>query len=631
MNRMAKPRELRGKADSDINGKTTVGASEYREILRLLSRYPAHLLGFMLFSLLSSVTEGMGLGAALSLLKDPEMDLGLLDNVPLLDRFSQVAGAMALPDRVRVAAIALIVIYLVRGILAYGSQMLSFLLQVLVDRELRRQVFGQLLQVELGFIHRERIGNLFTLLNAYPHRTSSLIDTVMGGITHLFTIAIYTAGLFLVSWQLTLIALGLLLGVTTLLRVRFAARFKQAGRDMKRAMKRLNSIGIESLSGIKLIHLFSREQQSMARFEDALQEYQDYVVQRAKLISLMRPLFNTMNVLVLGLLLIAGTFFLPSETSSWIARMGVFLLIVSRLMAPAAALNTMRAQITSLYPVVQELLEFLRREDKPYLKNGRIRFQALKAGIALHRVTFRYDPSEPPVIENVTMEIGRGRMTAVVGPSGAGKTTLVNLIARLYDCEEGRITVDGVDLRDLDIASWHARIGVVSQDTFIFNDTVSANLRFAREDAREEEIRRAAELANAHDFIMSLPQGYETVLGDRGVRLSGGQQQRVSIARAILSDPQVLILDEATSHLDSETERLIQEAIDRVSQNRTTLVVAHRLSTIRHADNIVVFKEARVVEQGSHEELMRQRGHYWGLVEAQRLEEPQAVGNGVQE
>jgi subfamily B ATP-binding cassette protein MsbA len=496
---------------------------------------------------------------------------------------------------------------------------------------LRQQIFRQLLEVELGFIHRDRIGALFTILNDYPRQTGQLVQRVGGGIINLFIIVIYAILMLFVSWPLTLMAVVLLFVVTAFLRKRFREQIKRAGRDINEATAQLNSIGFESLSVIKLIHLFSQEERSLTRFEDALGAYQEHMVQRGKLMGLTRPLFSTMNVVILSFLLIAGTFVLSGQDSTWVGPMAIFLVIVFRLMTPAATVNDVRAQVMSLYPALQSILDFLCREDKPYLKNGHIWFEALKEGVALERVTFRYAPDEPPALKDVTFEIPKGTMTAIVGPSGAGKTTLVNLLARLYDCEAGRITVDGVDLRDLDIAGWHAHIAVVSQDTFIFNDTVMANLRFAKEDATEREVLHAARLANAHDFIMGLPRGYETLLGDRGVRLSGGQQQRIAIARAMLCNPQLLILDEATSHLDSETERAIQEAIDRVSRDRTVLVVAHRLSTIRHADNIVVFGNSKVIEQGTHEELILRQGHYWHFIQVQSLEEISFTADGMKQ
>jgi ABC-type multidrug transport system fused ATPase/permease subunit len=266
------------------------------------------------------------------------------------------------------------------------------------------------------------------------------------------------------------------------------------------------------------------------------------------------------------------------------------------------------------------LMDFYRETDRRRQPNGKLVAAPLRNGLAFESVTFRYKSDEPAVIKNVSVTIDRGTMVAVVGPSGAGKTTLMALVSRLYDPQQGRILVDGVDLRDLDMRSWRRRLSVVTQDIFIFNDTVANNIRFGRGDVSIERVRAAAELAAAAEFIDQLPQGYDTLLGDRGVRLSGGQQQRIAIARAIIADPDLLIFDEATSNLDTFTERAIQRAMEQMAQSRTLLVIAHRLSTIRRADKIIVLDDGRIVEEGSHRELLARRGTYWEMVEHQRLD-----------
>ncbi|HED03212.1 MAG TPA: ABC transporter ATP-binding protein [Candidatus Fraserbacteria bacterium] len=597
----------------------------YRQVFGLLLQYPAVSLSLIAVSIVAALASVLQIGLVIPILQSAQSGASSLSHLPLLGYFGQLAAHMDAVGKIRFVAVALIIITLIQGVFTYASQLLSMLLQIRVDRSLRSQVFRQLLDVELRFIHREQIGNLFTILNSYTSTTGTLIATVAGAFLSLFTVLMYAAALLIVSWQLTLLALALLFLVFMVIRKRFSAQISQAGSEVNQAVVRLNSIGMESLSAIKLIHLFARERRSQEQFEQALRHYQDQMYRRGKLVSLMSPLFTTLVAVVLSLLLIASTLVLPQQVGDWMGLMLLLLIIMYRLMSPAAALNNVRAQVASLYPAMRSMLYFLQRQDKTYLQSGSINFSDLNEGVALENVTFRYGAGEASVLQAVSFDIPKGWMTAVVGPSGAGKTTLVDLLARLYDPQEGQIRVDGVDLRELELDSWRSRIAVVSQETFIFNDTVATNLRFAKEEATEEELQRAARLANAHEFIMELPQGYDTLLGDRGVRLSGGEQQRIAIARAILADPQLLILDEATSNLDSETERDIQEAIERVSRERTVLAIAHRLSTIRRADKIVVLYAGQVVEQGTHEALMRQRGRYWRLVQMQSLEGVRAV------
>jgi len=288
-------------------------------------------------------------------------------------------------------------------------------------------------------------------------------------------------------------------------------------------------------------------------------------------------------------------------------------------MGPASKLNQTNGQVSKFAPAFRVVMDFLKRSDKLFMADGSKAFSQIQDAVVLNDVSFRYDDEEQAILHNVSFNIPQGKMTAIVGPSGAGKSTLVDLVARLYDCDSGTIMVDGTDVRRLTLNGWRRAIAVVNQDTFLFNDTVWNNLRFVNSEANNHQIEEATRLAQAHEFIMELPQGYETLLGDRGVRLSGGQQQRIAIARAILADPQLLILDEATSDLDSETEQAIQHAIEAFGQNRTLLVIAHRLSTIQSADNIVVLDAGRVVEQGTHDTLLTRGRLYTRLVQAQYL------------
>ncbi len=589
----------------------------YRQVFSLVRPYPTLLMALVVATLLSTLAEGLGLSLILPLLDTNVITNNFLQDIPLLGAVSQWTAQLTLAERVRWTAVALVIMMLLRSFFALTTHLLAMRLQLTVERDLERAVLQQLHDLQLGFINGLKMGDLVTFLSHHVRQCGRLLQSFNNGLANGFTLLIYVVLALLISWPLTLLALGLVLILAVVAKRGFATRIKAAGKAEIRAMRELRTLTVESLTGLKLIHLFGCEPWNLARLEAKLANYQQAAYASQRQLHLSRHSVLLLAVFLLSGLLISSTFLLGDGLGAWLGRITLLLVIAFRLIGPIAALSLLNSQIINLTPTLQGVFDFLNRADKPYLHNGTQHFTSLQQGIRLENITFCYAPAEAEVLKNVSFVIPKGQLTAVVGPSGAGKSSLVNLLARLYDPTLGQLYIDGVDLRLLDITSWRTQIAVVSQDIFIFHDTVRANLQFARQNATEAEIIAAAQLAQAHNFIMALPDQYDTILGDRGVRLSGGQQQRIAIARAILADPQLLIFDEATSALDSETEQALQQAIEQYGHTRTLLVIAHRLSTIRKADNIVVLDGGRVVEQGSHAKLLATAGHYRRLVEAQ--------------
>jgi len=522
--------------------------------------------------------------------------------------------------KIQAAAIGLSLIALLKGVFEYVNRLLSYKLQIEIERDLRLQVFDQLAEVEIGYIYREKTANLIITLDAYTNRTSNVAQILLAQAIHLFIILVYLGWLVVLSWQLTLMALILSLAISWLFRA-ITSRARVLGDKLRREVVQLYAEGLEFLTGIKVVKLFAHEDYMRQKFTKALYNLQARRLEMGKIDSLIRPAFVTTNIFMFSFLLIAASLLMPGSVEAWIGLTVLFIFILLRVAEPLGALNKARVSVASNEPSIRALFDFLQRGDKTFLPDGNIPFISLEDRIVFDKVTFCYDPKEGYVLQEVSLEIPKGKTTAVVGASGSGKSTLVDLLARLHDPQSGRILVDGINLEEFNVRSWRRRTAVVSQDTFLFNDTVRNNIAFGKLDATDEEIVDAAKLANAHEFITEFADGYSTLLGERGVRLSGGQRQRIAIARAILADPQLLIFDEATSALDSEAEREVQRAIEQISKERTVVAIAHRLSTIREADHIVVLDKGRVVEQGRHEELVALGGQYYRFVRLQELRE----------
>ena len=596
----------------------TETASRVRPLFALLTPYPGPLVGLILTTILMTLVEWAGVGLVLSFLASPagRVPMGL----GWLSAWRRLLAGQPLPVQVAAVAVGLVGMSILHGLLLFGQQLISVHLKVRVENDLRRRIFGQFHRIQPWFVESQKLGAWMPLLGLYATQSGQLALVAAKGAAAGMVVALYAVWLAFLSWPLALLGAALMALLVFGLRPVFTSRLRRASTLVRECLKQMMAAGQESLAGLKVIQIFGREEWSQKRFDQYLAEYERLTRRENRLVSLSRPLFAVLAMLTLGAVLVVSAALWRGSAGAWPAQMALFLFIAMRLSVPVTELGQTHAQIGQNLPPFKAVLEFLETRDKPYLAGGRIRFETLRDSVRLEHVTFRYASADVPVLRDVSLDIPAGQLIGLVGVSGAGKTTLVNLLARLHDCTEGRIRVDGVDLRDLEIHSWRTRLAVVNQDPFLFHASVMDNLRFARPDATDGEIFRAAELAQAHEFVLDMPQGYDTILLDRGMRLSGGQRQRIALARALLVNAQLLVLDEATSELDSRTEGSIQEGLEKYRGGRTMLVIAHRLSAVRRADRIVVLEAGEVAERGTHDELLRLRGIYWRLARAQSIQ-----------
>lgn len=509
--------------------------------------------------------------------------------------------------------VAVLLLYFSKGSFSFFQSYLMRLVGAKVVRDMRKRLFGQLMYLPVGHYKKESTGSILSrVINDIGTLQNLLGHSIKDIFVESATVIVLLAVAFYRRWDLALMAITVL-PAAVYGSGRLGSRLKKVSKRVQQKISVITEYLTESFSGIKMIKVFCREDDTINNFEKKNQDFYREIMRSSRLIeftSLLMEVIGGLGIAFVlwygGRLVIKGAI-TPGVFFSFLAAIFMVYTPVKRLASVNNAIQQARASL-------ERISELERRERE---KDGDVTIPPIREDIEFRNISFTYPGVRYDVLKDINLSIRRGEITAIVGKSGVGKTTLVDLLPRFHDPSKGAIFIDGIDISMVTLKSLRNQIGVVSQDVILFNDTVKNNIAFGRPDAKDDEIMSAAEAAYVHEFISGLPQGYETVIGERGVRLSGGQRQRLSIARAILKNPPILILDEATSSLDTESEIKVQKALENLMENRTTFVIAHRLSTIRRATRIIVLDKGRIVESGAHEELIRTGGIYKRLYELQ--------------
>ena len=577
-----------------------------RVILREFKHFRVVAILAIVFSALAASFEGFGLGFLLVFLQSlttPGAE-PVKTGIGWFDILILGINASATERLYRISAL-IVLTTCMRASFNYIGQICIQFSEISLVYNLRKRIFQQLEAQTLNYFSHKKSGELVNTLTSEMERIRQIFGGLAFLITRSFTLIIYSISLFILSWKLTIVSILLF----SLLAVALSTLNKQI-RERSFAITSANdnftARVLELIEGIRTIHAFSTQEFERKRYYQASEKIVNTWKSVYWISLIVKPLAESISTLILiSMIIVALTTGLMK-----VSALLTFFFVLFRIIPMTQDLNGVVAFLSTQAGAVENIKELLKTDDKIYFQNGALRFPGFKRSIDLVSVDFDYSPDQR-VLHNITLSIKQGEMTALIGSSGAGKTTLADLIPRFHDATDGYIYIDEVDIRKFDINSLRSQIAVVSQNTFIFNTSVWNNIAYGTPKATEIEIKEAARLANALEFILEMPEGFDTQLGDRGVRLSGGQRQRIAIARALLKNPEILILDEATSALDSVSERLIQESLEKLSVGRTVIAIAHRLSTIAKAHKVVVLEQGRIVEQGKYQELLELQGKLW--------------------
>ncbi|MBW4556168.1 MAG: ABC transporter ATP-binding protein/permease [Trichormus sp. ATA11-4-KO1] len=604
--------------------------SNLKQLIKFTKPYPGRIILTILLGFSGALFNGISTAMIVPIvlkIVGQEIDL---TNAPRIIR-AIMSPFDDFPENYRLGMMAGAIIFIIflKNAASYASSLASSSVARTLTSDMRKAGVQLLLDIDINYYTKMKLGDLMNHLNGEIPRASASVNNIIKLIIDIITIFVFIFILLSISWQLTILS-TVLLSFVTLVNQYAISRSRYFGKMLTEMSKRLTNNLIETLSGIRLVKATAHEEATYQKINELIHARETAEFRSQVNSNLIGPTSEVAGLISLIMIVFLGRMLFAEQVATLSAVLLTYLLVLLRLLPFVSQLNTLRSSFANNSASVDMVADFLRRDNKPFMPNGNLAYTKLHEGIHFNNISFAYPGNDKLVLKDVDLYLPRGTTLALVGSSGAGKSTLADLLPRFYDPISGYITIDGIELGKFDLRSLRKAMGIVSQDTFLFNDSVKNNIAYGKPDASDEEIMTASKRANAYEFICKLPEGFDTMIGDRGVMLSGGQRQRLAIARALLQNPEILILDEATSALDTVSERLVQAAIDNLSRDRTTLVIAHRLSTVQKADQIAVFDQGRVVELGSHDELLQKGGYYSRLYSMQFGESAKTNGKSNQ-